>query len=238
MKKLFLIIILSSLSFAQSSLLTLMSDDALILPVTANLQFDFDMDYATTASVIDLSGNNRTMTFYDTVTVNTAGINSKYKTVTFDGSDDYGKISAFTSNQPVTLYIVVKGITLTSNKRIADGNGLNSNLVSIQAGNAWGIYAGSAYITSATEDNLVQGGWCLLTCVYNGASSIAQRNNGTAKSGSIGTSGAGGFTLAADGNNASQSNIEVARVLRYAGAHDEATRTLIKAYLNKKYAIY
>ena len=153
----------------------------------------------------------------------------------FDGSDDFIKADAFTSNQPTTVYLVAKQITWTSGDYLIDGNTSDDNalICSSSEANIWmwaGAYGGYRDATLGT--------WFIITAQYNGASSMLQLNNADSTVADASTNNAGGFTLGGAAGSSGAANIEVKAVIVRNFADDYATRQAIKVYLNNKYSIY
>lgn len=156
-------------------------------------------------------------------------------TLLFNGTTHYMKATAFTLNQPETVYLVGTQVTVTANDTVFDGNALNTmRLYETGAAAQVQMYAGtggpaSTAWTAATPK--------VVACVFNGASSSIRVNTGAAGSGNAGASNAGGFTLGAAGNLGTQSNIQIYEVAIYSVAHDAATQQRIIAGLAAKWGI-
>jgi hypothetical protein len=119
-----------------------------------------------------------------------------------DGSDDLMVTSAFTLNQPCTVFaVIVQRTDPTMNKGILDGGGsaYTRYVYYPASGNTIGIYAG----TTLGGPTIVTGTPYYLTAIFNGASSSIRVNGGTPSSGNAGSSAASGFTIGAAYNGAS-----------------------------------
>lgn len=160
--------------------------------------------------------------------------------VRFDGTDDWVKTAAFSLPQPSTAYICFKQITWTGEERIFDDLTPNRlTLLQRTTTPTIAIYAAGGDV-SPTTAALAVGVFGIVACVYNGDSnSLIAVNAAAGTTGALtGTATASGFILGANGPGTVGSNIDVAEVMVYSGAHDAGTRTLLKNYLNARYAIY
>lgn len=149
----------------------------------------------------------------------------------FNGTAHYLKASAFTLNQPESVYLVWKQITATDQDGVFDGNAANSMLLQQLLGaGKMGIYSGLSVDESSATMPLDTYG--ITTCVFNGASSLLQQNAGTAVTGNAGANNAGGLTLGAyataDGKFA---NIQVKEMIVRSSADSAATRLAIQQRL-------
>jgi hypothetical protein len=148
--------------------------------------------------------------------------------ILFDGVDNFMKCTAFTLNQPETVYVLFQQVTYTGGF-VFDGNALDAGEV-LQQGSSpeLRMFAGTL-LPSITS--LAVGVYGILVCVFNGASSSFQHNLNSPTTGNCGAANMGGFTLAAKGDNTVWGNIQVKECIIFAGAHDAATRTLVIGYL-------
>ena len=148
------------------------------------------------------------------------------------------KASAFTFNQPETIYLVGKQISWTSDEHIFDGNALDSGTfyqINLSTPDV-GIYAGGASGV-ATNSNFALGPYAIATVVINGASSSVQINRTTATTGNPGAANMGGFSLGADGNNLRFANFQAKEVILRSVADSAATRLAIQTALARKHGI-
>ena len=177
----------------------------------------------------DQSGNARDLlqaTDTNRPTLNADG------SITFDGVDNFLKASAFTLNQPETVYFLGAQITWTSGDSVFDGN-VNDCLLLYQRTTTpnLAMYAG-ANVDSNPDLALNTDG--VIACVYNGAASVIQTNNNAPVTGDASTGSGGGFTLGASGGGISGfGNIRAKEVIIFAAAHDAATRARVIAYLRQ-----
>jgi hypothetical protein len=151
-------------------------------------------------------------------------------TILFDGAAHYLKCSAFTLNQPFTVYLCVKQVSWTLGRRLFDGSGSNTRMDQSGSTPAIAINAGSGL--TASNSNLAVGAYGSVAVVFNGASSSIKVNATEETTGNPGAANAGGFTLGAAGSAAIFSNIQVKEAALFPAAHDAATRAAVIAYLN------
>lgn len=156
-------------------------------------------------------------------------------TILFDGVDNFMKCDAFTFNQPETIYFLGRQVTWINNSRIWDGDTDNtSSLIGVTASPQLAAFAAAGGTPSLTTSDVVVNSYCVISVVYNNTAGVVQVNNLPPATGSIGTTNAGGFTLARSGAGAAGvvSNIQVKEVILFAAAHDAPTRAGVIAYLN------
>lgn len=201
-------------------------DTALTSPATANN--DVVMGWA------DQSGNSNKLTQVivgKSPLLKTNTLNSK-PTLLFDGATTQMGATSFTLAQPVTVYMVFKSVTWTSNDTIYDGNAGNSmRLYQVGVSPSLSMGAGPASNALAVDT------YGIITNIWNGASSVIQINNLTEATANAGTTSPSGFKLGEFGGTSANSNIQVAEICIYNTAHDASQRTTIKNYLAAKYAI-
>jgi len=150
--------------------------------------------------------------------------------ILFDGVDNYLKAVAFTLEQPETIYILFKQVSLIFSQRILDGNALNlGGLFFVGTSATLDAYAGSAI---GNNTDYTQGNYSVVTTIFNGASSLLQVDNNTPVTGNASTNDMGGFTLGAAGDASNFGNVQVKEVAIYNDAHDAATRAKVIAYLS------
>jgi hypothetical protein len=152
--------------------------------------------------------------------------------ILFDGSSDSLKCDAFALNQPVTIYILGKQVTWTINEYWYDGNAANT-MALFQRTTTPNV----AIAAGATPGNLAipVDSYCILTAVFNGASSLLQLNQDTALTGNVGAGNGGGFTLGARGDQAGGvfGHIQAKEVILFNAAHDATNRETVIAYLKR-----
>ena len=140
--------------------------------------------------------------------------------ITFDGVRELLKVTAFTLNQPETIYILFKSVTDTLADRIFDGNSTNAGMMDQDAGPSLNAYAGG--FIGKNLDYTGSGTYLVATCQFNGAASKLQVNSGTPVTGNGGASNMGGFQLGGTGTN-QFSNISVLEVVITDTTADDAT---------------
>ena len=191
------------------------------------------------ASVIDLSGNNRTMV------VNSSGNKPLYSSngILFDGVNDC-LLSQCSPSQamPITVYILFKQISWTSLDGIFDGYGSTMSLLQSTSSPTTRMFLPTG--NSLFDSNLPIGAFGVKTCCFNGSTSF-QRTNNLAKSTAImaSTYTWTGLTLGAragaTANNPSTSfsNIEVKEIIIRKVADTTQDETDIYNYLKSKYGL-
>jgi len=155
--------------------------------------------------------------------------------VLFDGVDNFLKTAAFTLEQPEYLYCVVKQVGWSNFARIFDGN--DSGLGYVRQDTSSPNFKAFAGNSSSLNANSVIGSYGIVRCLFNGASSKLIVNETTPVTGNFGSSDMGGFTLAARGDVANYSNIEVKEIIIRKTADSDANSTIIYEYLKSKYSI-
>jgi hypothetical protein len=155
--------------------------------------------------------------------------------ILFNGTSQFLKATAFTLNQPETVYLVGQQVTWTVNRAVYDGNAANSmQLVQTVTTPNITVFAGGGGNGNT--------GWVIatnavITGLFNGASSATRVNQGAALTDNAGANNAGGFTLGAIGNSTGFTNILVFEVIIYSGAHSTAQQTAIISFLEAKWGL-
>lgn len=150
--------------------------------------------------------------------------------ILFDGVDNYLKANAFTLEQPETIYILFKQVSLIFSSRVFDGNALNlGGLFFVGTSDTLNAYAGASI---GNNTDFALGVYSAVTTIFNGASSLLQVDNNTPVTGNASTSDMGGFTLGAAGDLGNHGNIQVKEVAIYNTSHDADTRAKVIAYFN------
>lgn len=149
--------------------------------------------------------------------------------ITFDSSSVAKSLAvAFTFNQPLTIYALIRTDTWGSGKRFIDG--------AAAAG-------GAAYLTSTPQIGINAGGqvgnvslplatYGIIAYVLNGASSLISLNNGTPITGNSGANNPGGIVI---GNSASGATtgmgVTFKELIAFSSAHDATNITKVVTYL-------
>lgn len=155
----------------------------------------------------------------------------------FDGAADFLQI-AFTANQPMTRYSVIKQTTWTIAEALMDGaaGGVASTALLSQSTTTPNItiFAGSAL---ADNGNLAVKAFGVVTEVYNGVSSSLKVNATTTTTGDAGAGNSDGLTVGANGIavTAIFSNIQVKEIIVRTVADTAAVQASIQAKLKQIY---
>lgn len=170
----------------------------------------------------------------ETWTLNSTGAKPaqvvKSASLLFDGTDDVIKTSAFTLNQPVSMYAVWRMVTWTLNDRMMDGNAVDSAIVQQTATTPKLRMWTGAYL--AEDANLAVGAYGICTMVRNGASSLFQVNAATATTGDSGANNPGGIAIGASSDTTNAANIQVKEFIAFSAAHTAAERSVVRNWLN------
>lgn len=187
------------------------------------------------------SGNGEIAYTTASSNVPSTGTLDGHTTLIFDGTADFFK-DTIALSQPVTVYMVMKQITWTSDDMVFSGGGTGGGDVGLcrQRGTTpeLNIYSGTGWAADNTD--LTVNTWAILRVVFNGASSSIRVNNETATTGNAGTGNLIRFTIGAycatnEGLDYF-SNIEVAEIIGFAGGIVSADNdTNIMAYCKSKY---
>lgn len=150
----------------------------------------------------------------------------------FDGGNKYVKATAFTLNQPLSIYALMQQVTWVDGDVFTDGDTISSVVIYQSPTSSPNIrlYAGT---NAATNSGLALNTDAVIIGVFNGASSLLQVNRTTATTGDAGAQNAGGFTLGSGGDGTLPSNIQVKEVIVYDTAHNAVDRERITVYLGR-----
>lgn len=212
-------------------------------PATANLVLHVDASLSASITIAtgvsrwaDQSGNAHDLLQATTTKQPVYSGSGTTSAVTFDGTSQFLKCVAFTLNQPITVYAVMKQVTWVSNAKIWDGN-TNFSQDYVQSGTtpATVLSAGGTGPGSSTDFTINT--YMVVSAVYNGASSTLSLNNGTLHTGNVGASNAGGFTLGAVSDGTQPGNIAVKEIYIYGQADNTTTQGLMVAFLRQKWGI-
>lgn len=151
--------------------------------------------------------------------------------ILFDGVASFMQCTAFTLNQPETLYILGRHVTWggAGQAHWCDGN-TNNTMTIWDEGSTPAIdaFAGTRI---GNNTNSPVNTYSVIAAVFNGVSSSLKVNNTTPTTGDCGASNAAGFTLGSSGAVAAFANIQIKEVIIYAAAHDANQRQTIINYL-------
>ena len=168
------------------------------------------------------------------------GIQNGLPVVRFDGVDDFLKATAFTLNQPVSCFLILKKRSATEPTLHAYSDGNSAGSCEHDNGGGGGAGSGIRQYAGSTGGSVELGttAFAAICSVFNGASSRIRLNDGTANTGNVGVGNPGGFTLGATADGAATSDIDVAEILVYSGALSVSDETSARNYLNAKWAVY
>ena len=145
-------------------------------------------------------------------------------TALFDGAAQMLVTANFALNQPTTVYLLSMPVTWTDNDVIFDGTTDLSGIAQ-QSGVTPQVRAFAGAVLGSVSPAV--GAYSVICCVFNGASSVLQLNNGTPVTGDAGASNMGGFVLGARAAaiaNGNFANIRAKEAIIYAAAHSAAQR--------------
>lgn len=147
------------------------------------------------------------------------------------GTDDYLSV-AVTTDQPFTVYAVIRSNVRTNSHYLLYFNNISTSCVSV--GDADNIIR-LVSATTLTHSSAAVGSYGLITAICNSTSSYIQWNAASATTGDAGTNGSS-IIRVGGASNSMQSSIK--EYIFRAGSDSEANRILIQNYLNSKYSIY
>jgi len=150
--------------------------------------------------------------------------------ITFDGTAQYMKCTAFTLAQPTQVSILFKQISWTSTDSFFDGDGSNSlRLFQWTASPRIDMYAGSFGPNNPSD--MTVGTFFAVSALFSGTSSKLKVGNATENTGNAGTASAGGFTLGVFGSAATAwANMAVKEII-IRNVDDATIRANDHAYL-------
>ncbi len=155
----------------------------------------------------------------------------------FAGGVTQMKATAFTLNQPETLFLVAKMIAYGSggvNDIAWDGDTAGSMTGGSIISGTTAVSAGAGMSAAVSYAN---GTYDYLTAQYNSSSSFTRIHGTQVASGNTGTNAAAGFTIGGLGNATRGANVEIAEVLVYASALSALAIAQVEAYLKQRYAL-
>jgi hypothetical protein len=155
----------------------------------------------------------------------------------FDGSAQFLQTAAFTLNQPFTVALVLKMITVgasLAHDAVMDGNTAGSTTFGVDTTPRTVAYAGSTVLDPVAEAN---GSYARIVAIYDGASSALRVAGAVTASGAIGANNAGGLTLGALADGTRPTNIECAELLAYSHHLTASELAALERSLQKRYAL-
>jgi hypothetical protein len=155
---------------------------------------------------------------------------------TADGINDFMKSPPFPLVQPETVYLVGSQESWATNDVIFDGDSLGTmRLIQNTSSPNLQMTAGAS---GPATTALATATRAVISACFNGASSTLRINRGSAATGNVGSSNAGGFIVGASGTPGNYSNITVCEpALIFSAAHDEATQLRIADYFMRKWNV-
>lgn len=203
--------------------------------IDGTLAVDFNpADFAETSA----NGTTATAATGEVWTLNSTGAKPatvvKSPQLLGDGTNHKMATSNFTLDQPFTDYIVARQITWTSGDFLSSGTAGAAGITQRTGTPKIGLDAGSG---AADNADATLGTKCVITAVFNGASSSLQVNNGTATTGNPGAGNPGGLSLFSDNAGANYGNAIVWERIVFSAAHDATTRLLVQQYLSARHGI-
>ena len=152
--------------------------------------------------------------------------------IRFDGIDDLLKAIDFSWAQPITLYMVFRRIAFGNNDLLFFGKTSGSIQEYSPPSNSLRLSAG----TSLNYDSVWVIGTAMIgTMIYNGVTSVFQKNDVAEFTGDVGAGDLDGASIGAHPGGSLWSNTEYFEIIGYGGAHTTDQRTRIKAYLATRY---
>lgn len=188
-------------------------------------------DYITTATGVslweDISGNGNDLSQA------TAGNQPSFAgdSVTFDGTDDYIRITTLTMSQPITVYMVVTFLEKTS--QFFSLSYTETAFLQVDGSGYIVMNAGVElldYFADADQDVP-----SIQTFVFNGTSSLIQLNDETPATGNAGTNGNNSIHL---GTAGTPMNFSIKELIVRTETDDATDISNIIGYLNDKYNLY
>lgn len=154
----------------------------------------------------------------------------------FDGADDYMQV-AFTLNQPTHYYIVVKdNFDYSSWGRIFGGKVAKNDFISSYA-TGYYLMEGSKLVQNLLPLDTTN--YHIFRCLFNSTASKFGNNGDSYGSDiDIGTTNAGGVTLAAYSNGGFLSACDIAEFIVYDAEVSSTNESSLLQYLNTKWSIY
>jgi hypothetical protein len=160
--------------------------------------------------------------------------------VRFEGINTFLQ-GTFTLNQPETVAITFSYQTTATNaKAVFDGKTSTAMLLdnvsaSIPATGGTRLVSGSAIQDIAST--ITNGNFYLMTGIFNnGSASTLFISSSFSTSGIVGTTGAGGFTLAARGGGGSNARVDIGEVAIFNVALTPTDRGILEKYLKAKWS--
>lgn len=152
-----------------------------------------------------------------------------------DGTTSKMATAGFALNQPFTDYFVARPLSWTAGDVMASGTAGIAGITQVTGTPNINLNAGSA---AAENANMALGSKCIITAVFNGASSSLQVNGTAETTGNPGAGNPGGLSLFSDNAGANYWNGQIWERITFASAHDASTRARVQNWLNSVYHCY
>lgn len=131
-------------------------------------------------------------------------------------------------DQPYALFALMKPTLFNDNRYFWDGPLNFGALIYGPSSSNARQYAGSF----GNQFAIPLGSWSVVTCIYDNASSVAQVNNDTEVTSTIGTINPGGLLLGSyNGGGSNSAAYQLAALVRVSGHPDASARSLHKTWL-------
>jgi hypothetical protein len=182
------------------------------------------------ASLLAAQANDTTRPVYKESIIN------GHPVVRFTRTNSNNLKATFTRNQPHTIFVVGQ-TTGNTTSYLFDGTATNNTPQCINETSAtnYDAYAGGGAVASIT---IADGTPFIYCAVYNGASSRARLNAGTAASASVGTNNATGLTVASRQDNLNFHTCDIAEIVIYDSALSTGDEQSERDILNTWYAVF
>lgn len=154
--------------------------------------------------------------------------------IQFDGTSDLMNSPAFARTAPSTVFLVMRQDTWTANDFVFE-SGTAGSFSMFQRTATPNVAMTSG--VNLDNGNLAVGTFALVTCIFNGASSVFQVASTTESTGDTGAGAANGFTLGARPTTTGFSNITVMEVVVMSGVATTTQRDDFKTYCVSRYGI-
>lgn len=190
------------------------------------------------SSWADQSGNGRNLDQSDAAAKPTVVANqlNGFAAILFDGIANTMRTTNFSLTQPVSIFLIGKHITWTGGDSLFDGTIDNSGRL-FQNGSTPEIVQYSGNFGASTT-GLVLNTFALVTCIFNGVSSVLQINNNAQSTGDAGNTAMGGFVLGSFATGAvAFANISACEVIIQSSVSTADERLLMQTYVTDRYAI-
>ncbi len=154
--------------------------------------------------------------------------------IQFDGTSDLMSSPAFTRAAPSTVFMVVRPDSWTANDYLFEAGTAGSFACLQRTATPHMSMLSGAFLDNG---NLAVGAFGLVTCIFNGVSSVFQVQSTAETTGDSGASAANGFTIGARPTTTGFSNITVMEVVVMDGVASTPQRDEFKAYVLARYNI-